>query len=273
MATRQHTSTSIRNFVAVEAGVPKPTAELLASLKTLGGFAATAAKHGFKLGAHTHYSSKAHATLVEIRRNFLELKANYPQEQHPTVAAQLEGLEGPLKQLEQGLELNATKLKDVIRDVVFKVGSDLRAAIEAEANHGVGTAPFITPEILKPGVYRKVLEEANRCFAENCPNACAAMLRRLVESLIIEAFEAHKIEARIKDSTGEYLELKALIGKATADADLKLSRNTKGALPNLKFLGDLSVHSRRHLIRGDDLKSIRNDARVAVEELASHFTL
>ena len=47
------------------------------------------------------------------------------------------------------------------------------------------------------------------------------MLRRLVESLIIEAFEAHKIESKIKDSTGEYLELKALIGKATADADLK----------------------------------------------------
>ncbi|MGA2201560.1 MAG: DUF4145 domain-containing protein [Terriglobales bacterium] len=273
MATRQRTSTLIRNAVAVEADGLNPTADLLAGLNTLRNFAKTAAKHGFKLGAHTHYSVKAHETLVEIRRKFLELRANYQHDQHPAVAAQLDALEGPLKQLEQGLELNATKLKDIIRDVVFKVGSDLRAAIEAEANHGVGTVPFITPEILKPGVYRKVLEEANRCFAENCPNACAAMLRRLVESLIIEAFEAHKIEARIKDSTGEYLELKALIGKATADADLKLSRNTKSALPNLKFLGDLSVHSRRNLIRGDDLKGIRNDARGAIEELASHFTL
>lgn len=273
MAIKRSTNTSTRSAVAVEAEASNPTAELLSSLNTLGGFAMTGAKHGFRLGAHTHYSGKAHATLVEIRRNFLELRANYPREQHPAVAAQLDALEGPLKQLEQGLELNATELKDAIRDVVFKVGSDLRSTIDAEANHGVGIAPFITPEILKPGVYRKVLEEANRCFAENCPNACAAMLRRLVESIIIEAFEAHKIEARIKDSTGEYLELKALIGKATADADLKLSRNTKGALPNLKFLGDLSVHSRRHLIRGDDLKGIRNDARVAIEELASHFTL
>jgi hypothetical protein len=108
---------------------------------------------------------------------------------------------------------------------------------------------------------------------EPAPDETTVWLRRLVESLIIEAFEAHKIEARIKDSTGEYLELKALIGKAAADADLKLTRNTKGALPNLKFLGDLSVHSRRHLIRGDDLKGVRNDARVAIEELASHFTL
>jgi hypothetical protein len=148
MAIRQHTSTSIRNAAELEADAPKPTAELLAGLNALGGFATTAAKHGFKLGAHTHYSSKAHATLVEIRRTFLELKANYQHEQHPAVAAQLDALEGPLKQLEQGLELNATKLKDIIRDVVFKVGSDLRAAIEAEANHWAGAAPFITPEIL-----------------------------------------------------------------------------------------------------------------------------
>ena len=271
MVTRQHTSTSIHSTVAAEAQDRNPTAELLASLNTLRNFAKTATKHGFKLGSHTHYSGKAHETLVEIRRNFLELRASYPQDQHSAVAAQLDALESPLKQLEQGLELNASKLKDIIRDVAFKVGSDLRAAIEAEANHR-GAGPFITPEILKPGVYRKVLEEANRCFAGNCLNACAAMLRRLVESLIIEAFEAHKIESKIKDSTGEYLELKALIGKATADADLKLSRNTKSALPNLKFLGDLSVHSRRNLIRGDDLKGIRNDARVAIEELASHFT-
>jgi hypothetical protein len=233
--------------------------------------AKTAAKHGFKLGSHTHYATKAHDTLVEIRRKFLELKSNYPEDRYPAVAAQLEALEAPLTQLEQGLALNASELKDAIRDVSFRVGSDLRAAIEAAGNRQKANNPFITPEILKPGVYRKVLEEANRCFNESCQNACAAMLRRLVESLIIEAFEAHKIEAKIKNSAGEYLELKALIGKATAEPDLKLSRNTKNALPNLKFLGDLSVHSRRNLVRDDDLKGVQNDARVAMEELASHL--
>ena len=142
---------------------------------------------------------------------------------------------------------------------------------ENSAGIAADETPFITPEILKPGVYRKVLEEANRCFSADCPNACAAMLRRLVESLIIEAFEAHAIEAKVKDTTGEYLELKALIGKAVAEQKLNLSRNTRTALPHLKFVGDLSVHSRRNLIRNGDLKGIRNDARAAIEELASHM--
>jgi hypothetical protein len=97
------------------------------------------------------------------------------------------------------------------------------------------------------------------------------MLRRLVESFIIEAFEAYGIEAKIKDGAGEYLELKALIGKAITEPALKLTRNTRNALPNLKFLGDLSVHARRNLVRNDDLKGVRNDARSAMEELASHL--
>jgi hypothetical protein len=269
MAAKQHTNTSTRSVAAAEPA--SPVSDLRASLLKLESFAKTAAKHRFKLGTHNHYAPKAHAALVEIRRQFLGLKSAYPPDQHPAVATQLDALDAPLTRLEQGLDLDPRELKRAIRDVSYKVGSDVCAAIQSAGNPQGSGSSYITPEILQPGVYRKVLEEANRCYSGNCPNACAAMLRRLVESLIIEAYEAHKIEARIKDGTGEYLELKALIGKAVAEQDLKLSRNTKNALPNLKFLGDLSVHSRRNLIRYGDLGNVQKDARVAIEELASHM--
>jgi len=269
MAARQHTNTSTRN--AGDVGDARPQAGLLSSLATLGGFTRTAAKHQFKLGAHTYYGQKAHDALVELRREFLVLKSEYPADSHPTVAAQFAALEAPLAQIERGLDLPPRELAKIIRDVKYKVGSDLRAAIEATGNNKDTSAPFITPDILKPGVYRKVLEEANQCFSQNCPNACAAMLRGLVESLIIEAFEAHRIDANIKDATGEYYELKALIGKAVAETKLNLTRSTKGALPNLKVLGDLSVHGRRHLVRSDDLERLHNVARIAIEELAFHL--
>lgn len=268
MATRRRTSTSIRSVEHAEDA--SPAAELMSSLATLHGFARTAAKHRFKLGAHTYYAPKAHDALIELRRKFLILKSEYPASRHPAVATQLDALEPPLAQLEQGLDLPARELAKIIREVSYRVGSDLRAAIQATGNHQGVNTPFITPDILKPGIYRKVLEEANQCFNQNCPNACAAMLRRLVESLIIEAFEAHGIEATIKDTTGEYYELKALIGKAIAEPKLNLTRSTKNALPNLKVLGDLSVHGRRHLVRNDDLERLHNDARIAIEELASH---
>jgi len=271
MAAKQPTSTSTRDSHS-EAAKANPTAEFSSSLAKMGRLAKTAARHKFKLGTHSFYGPKAHDALVEIRRRFLELRAAYPSDRSSAVSAQLDSLAAPLGQLEDALHLDARDLAKIVRDASYIAGSDLRTAIEATDNNREPNSPFVTPEVLKPGVYRKVLEEANWCFAQNCPNACAAMLRRLVESLIIDAFEAHGIEASIKDASGEYLELKALIGKATAEPKLKLTRNTRAALPNLRFLGDLSVHARRNLVRNGDLKDVRNDARVAIEELASHLS-
>jgi hypothetical protein len=268
MAIKQLTNTSTRD---VQADLKSPTSDFSSSLAKLGDLAKTAARHKFKLGAHTFYGPKAHEILVEIRRRYLELRSAYPAGRSPMVAAQLDSLDKPLEQIENALNLDGKELVNVIRQIAYVVEADLRAAIEPTHGNKEIDSPFITPDILKPGVYRKVLEEANWCFSQDCPNACAAMLRRLVESLIIEAFEEHGIEANIKDSAGEYLELKALIGKAIGEPKLKLTRNTRNALPNLKFLGDLSVHARRNLVRIGDLKNMRNDSRAAIEELASHL--
>lgn len=270
MARKQRTNTSIRNSRDGDSK-KSPTADFSTSLAKLGDLARTAARHKFKLGTHTFYGPKAHEILVEIRRRFLELRSAYPAGRSATVAAQLDSLAKPLEQIENALNVDGRELVNGIRQICYVTDSDLRAAIESVDGDKETDSPFVTPEVLKPGVYRKVLEEANWCFAQNCPNACAAMLRRLVESLIIEVFEAHGIEASIKDASGEYLELKALIGKAVAETKLKLTRNTRNALPNLKFLGDLSVHARRNLVRMGDLKNVRNDARAAIEELASHL--
>ncbi|MGB6876603.1 MAG: DUF4145 domain-containing protein [Candidatus Acidiferrales bacterium] len=238
-------------------------------LNVLLGFAKTAKKHGFKLASHAYYADKTKECLICTRRAFLEIRQAYAAVHFPEVAKQLDEIEPLLADVERGISTD-----DLIRNIDLiqhRMGSDLLVAIHAKAGHNPDGQMFITTEILPAGVYKKVLDEANRCFAQNCPNACAAMLRRLVESLVIEAFEANGIEAKIKDSSGDYLELKALIGKAIAEPVLKLSRNTKNALPNLKFLGDLSVHARRNLVRLTDLTGVRNDARTAIEELAFHL--
>ncbi|HTZ95484.1 MAG TPA: DUF4145 domain-containing protein [Terriglobales bacterium] len=239
-------------------------------MDTLRSYAKTAAKHGFKLDTHSYYVGKARESVTKLRHDYLLMKSRYPRDPFPDIAKQLDAIEEPVSRIEQGLHLPPDDLLDAIEQVALRVGSDLRVAIQTKSDNQLNE-PFITPEILPLGVYRKVLDEANRCFAQGCPNACAAMLRRLVESLIIEAFESKAIEERIKDSSGEYLELKALIGKATSEPALKLTRNTRNALPHLKFLGDMSVHARRNLVRPDDLRGVRNDARVAIEELASHL--
>jgi len=93
------------------------------------------------------------------------------------------------------------------------------------------------------------------------------MIRRLLETLIIEAFEHHRIESRIKTSAGDYLRLEELVNKALSCTAWTLGRNTKRALPRLKSAGDLSAHSRRYIAHRSDIDRMHSDLRVAAQEL------
>src|SRR5258706_10534985 len=44
----------------------------------------------------------------------------------------------------------------------------------------------------------KIANQINGCYEYGWFDACAVMIRRLLETLIIEVFEYHKIEAKIK---------------------------------------------------------------------------
>ena len=56
-----------------------------------------------------------------------------------------------------------------------------------------------------------------------------------------------------------------LIGKAASEPKLKLEKETKGVLPELKFFGDAAAHSRNILVRKPDLDGMHNKALGATE--------
>ena len=76
--------------------------------------------------------------------------------------------------------------------------------------------------------------QMNGAYGMNWYDAAAVMMRRLVEISIIEAFEAKGVASKIKNATGNYLQLTDLITKALAEPAFNLSRNTKNALPDLR---------------------------------------
>ncbi|MDL1894323.1 hypothetical protein FBQ87_15765 [Sphingobacteriales bacterium CHB3] len=159
-------------------------------------------------------------------------------------------------------------------EVSFKAKSDLAGEIEAaEKSTTVAPAvPFVPNELIEDRhyVFKKVLWEINKSYDSACYNSCAAMIRRLTESLIIQAFEHHNIESKIKKDDN-YLEFSALIGKAIAEPKLGLTKNTKRILPDLKFFGDLASHNRKALVRKDDLDKLHQAIRSAIEELAGNL--
>lgn len=115
------------------------------------------------------------------------------------------------------------------------------------------------------GYITSIANQANGSYHQGWYDACAVMIRRMVETVIIEAYEHHGIAAKIKKN-GDFLYLRDLIGKALAEPNWNLSRNTKAALPRLKDIGDKSAHSRRFNAHRRDIDNIRDDVRVVVQE-------
>ena len=117
------------------------------------------------------------------------------------------------------------------------------------------------------GYIEKVVFQINRTYTQTCYDACAVMLRRLLEILIIEAFEHHGLSSKIKNQAGDYLYLEDLINLLLAETKWSLGRNTKEGLRKLKRIGDQSAHSRRYNARREYIDAAIIDLRTVCEEL------
>jgi hypothetical protein len=117
------------------------------------------------------------------------------------------------------------------------------------------------------GYLERIANQANGCYEKGWYDACAVMIRRLIETLIIEAYEKHAIADKIKNSQGDFLYLRDLVARCTSEQDWNLSRNCKQALPKLKDIGDKSAHSRRYIAQRGDLDPLLAEIRLVVQEL------
>jgi Domain of unknown function (DUF4145) len=117
------------------------------------------------------------------------------------------------------------------------------------------------------GYIERAANQANGCYENGWYDACAVMLRRLLETLIIETFEHHKIDAKIKNNAGDFLFLRDLIERTISEKAWNLSRNCKQAMPRLKDVGDKSAHSRRYIAQRGDIDKLVPDVRVVIQEL------
>ncbi len=114
----------------------------------------------------------------------------------------------------------------------------------------------------------KVVNQINGAYEHGWYDACAVLLRRLIETLIIEMYEAHQIDHKIKDSQGNFITLKHLIVQATQEKKWNLGRKGKH-LEALKALGDLSAHNRRFIAVRSDIEKLIPNIRIVVQELVT----
>lgn len=152
--------------------------------------------------------------------------------------------------------------KSIDHEVRTKIGPPA----EGELSKGQAVLPLSIVSKTR-GYIEKIANQANGCYERGWYDACAVMLRRLLETLIIETFEHHKIDANIKNSAGDFYYLKDLIEITVKENSWNLGRNCKHAMPRLKDIGDRSAHSRRYIAHRADIDNLVPDIRVVVQEL------
>jgi len=117
------------------------------------------------------------------------------------------------------------------------------------------------------GYIESVSNQINGAYEKGWFDACAVMIRRLLETLIIECFEKHNLAGNIKNSAGDFFYLRDLIDKCLQEPSWNLSRSCKQAMPKLKDIGDKSAHSRRYNAHRGDIDPLLREVRLVVQEL------
>jgi hypothetical protein len=115
-----------------------------------------------------------------------------------------------------------------------------------------------------------VCSELNGSFHHAYYNAAAVMLRRLLETLIIEAYEHLNRETEIKDGGGNYLMLSDLAERVCGEnghKGINLGRDSKKALKDVRQVGNWSAHVRRFIANANDLTKFQAGMRLLVQEL------
>jgi len=153
---------------------------------------------------------------------------------------------------------------------------NLRTAWQSAANgrpKDDGIFPLSILAQAKKGYLVTVGRQMNGCYAEGWYDGAAVMMRRLIEIVIIEAFEGKNLSGTIKKNNGDYLQLSDLITKALAEQSWTLSRNARQALPLLRDVGHRSAHGRYFTAKKKDIDDVCSGCRVAVEEFLHHASL
>jgi hypothetical protein len=179
------------------------------------------------------------------------------------------------------LRRNLKTSKDFIKGSsagAYKLHARAIANLSAEFPHLTAVTEEIVSRssILPDAMYRtptsrtyivRLCEQVNASYEHHLFDCCAVIMRRLVEVLLIHAYQHNGIEGVIQNPDGTYKDLKVIIADACINKNLSLSRNAKSCLDTFRQLGNFAAHRITFTTVRDDIKNTALDFRATVEEL------
>jgi hypothetical protein len=119
----------------------------------------------------------------------------------------------------------------------------------------------------KRGFLDRIIRQINHTYSHNCYDACAVLMRRLFEILLVLSYQNLGIEEEIKDSSNSgYIMLEGIVKNAINNSTLKLSR-IKNEFEKFRVIGNFSAHNITYTAGKKDIDDIKIVYRVMLEEL------
>jgi hypothetical protein len=113
----------------------------------------------------------------------------------------------------------------------------------------------------------RLIKQINFTYANNCFDACAVLMRRLFEVLLVLSYQKYGIEASITNSLGNHLMLEGIVKDAVQNKTLNISSRVCKSLDTFREVGNNSAHSITYTAGQKDIEDIKINYRVMMEEL------
>lgn len=235
--------------------------ELLFEAKTC---VSIANKHSKKLDGNNHYARR----FIELKAISIPLMKSIEQKIGGENLEAQEAVKEISNHLEDFFKPDSKNRPESDKKITFIYKSVIEPIMVSKSDY-LPNGDLFSLEIISNtrGYIEEISKQANGCFEKGWFDACAVMVRRLLETLIIECYEKYNIADSIKGKDGNFFFLRDLIDHFLNETKWNLSRNTKSALPKLKEIGDLSAHSRRYVAKKQDITKIQNELRIVIQEL------
>ena len=195
------------------------------------GLAKTAKRNRKPLSGNNYYGHKFHDVVVAI--SAVEARLS-PLMKGLELATLLDDFHQTLAFLKSP-QIDERRRSEAVKALKLQVHSVIKPRLEAIKTNPVPETEQVLPHSVVEGAgtyYETLIRQANGCYERGWYDACLVMVRRFVESLIIEVYEAHRMAAEIKDNQGEFLLLYALVGKVVNETqEWNLGRESKKVLP------------------------------------------
>lgn len=119
----------------------------------------------------------------------------------------------------------------------------------------------------KRGYLDKLIKQINHTYSHNCFDACAVLMRRLFEILLILTYQSTGNEAMISKQDGTHLMLESIVKDAVQNKALGIPARISKNFDAFREVGNNSAHSITYTAGQKDITDIQRDYRVMMEDL------